>query len=86
MTRHSASPPCGNLVDGLPHDCHSETVAKRAIVGPRTPVLLTMKHMFSNVFTNEYVPVNFRISFRYDIEASFGANNITKCLCYETIL
>ena len=22
MERHSTSPPCGNLVDGLPHDCH----------------------------------------------------------------
>ena len=22
MKRHSTSPPCGNLVDGLPHDCH----------------------------------------------------------------
>ena len=21
MKRHSTSPPCGNLVDGLPHDC-----------------------------------------------------------------
>ena len=27
---HSTSPPCGNLVDGLPHDCHTETIAKLA--------------------------------------------------------
>ena len=27
---HSTSPPCGNLVDGLPHDCHTKTVAKPA--------------------------------------------------------
>ena len=24
LKRHSTSPPCGNLVDGLPHDCHTE--------------------------------------------------------------
>ena len=40
------SHPCGNLVDGLPHDCHTETVAKRARVGPRTPVVLTLQKLF----------------------------------------
>ena len=34
MKRHSTSPPCGNLVDGLPHDCHTETIAKPDRVGP----------------------------------------------------
>ena len=34
MKSHSTSPPCGNLVDGLPHDCHTETVAKPARLGP----------------------------------------------------
>ena len=34
MTRHSTSPPCGNLVDGLPHDFHTETIAKLARLGP----------------------------------------------------
>ena len=34
MERHSTSPPCGNLVDGLPHDRHTETVAKPARLGP----------------------------------------------------
>ena len=34
MKRHSTSPPCGNLVDGLPHDCHTETVAKPGRLGP----------------------------------------------------
>ena len=33
-TRHSTSPPCGNLVDGLPHDCHTKTIAKLARLGP----------------------------------------------------
>ena len=26
--------PCGNLVDGLPHDWHTETIAKLARRGP----------------------------------------------------
>ena len=34
MKRHSTSPPCGNLVDGLPHACHTETIAKLARLGP----------------------------------------------------
>ena len=33
MKEHSTSPPCGNLVDGLPHDCYTETVAKPARLG-----------------------------------------------------
>ena len=28
------SPPCGNLVDGLPRDCHTKTVAKPDRLGP----------------------------------------------------
>ena len=34
MKMHSTSPPCGNLVDGLPHDCHTKTIAKLARLGP----------------------------------------------------
>ena len=34
MKRHSTSPPCGNLVDGLPHDCHTEKIAKLTRLGP----------------------------------------------------
>ena len=34
MEKHSTSAPCGNLVDGLPHDCYTETVAKPARLGP----------------------------------------------------
>ena len=30
----STSPPCGNLVDGLPHDFHTKTVAKPGRLGP----------------------------------------------------
>ena len=33
MQRHSTSPSCGNLVDGSPHDCHTETIAKLARLG-----------------------------------------------------
>ena len=34
LRRHSTSPPCRNLVDGLPHDCHTETLAKPGRLGP----------------------------------------------------
>ena len=34
MTMHSTSPPCGSLVDGLPHDCHTEAMAKPDGLGP----------------------------------------------------
>ena len=34
MKRHSTSPPCGKLVDGLPHDCYTESIAKLARLGP----------------------------------------------------
>ena len=34
MSGHSTSPPCGNLVDGLPHDCYTKTIAKLARLGP----------------------------------------------------
>ena len=34
MKWHSTSPPCGNSVDGLPHDCPMETVAKPARLRP----------------------------------------------------
>ena len=30
--------PCGNLVDGLPHDCHTETMVRRADPGPHKMV------------------------------------------------
>ena len=47
MKRHSTSPPCGNLVDGLPHDCHN-TGARGNLV-PNRPSLfipLTCLKMF----------------------------------------
>ena len=34
MKRHSTSPPCGNMVDGLPHDCYRKTIAKPTGLGP----------------------------------------------------
>ena len=40
------SPPCGNLVDGLPHACYTKTVAKRPRAEPRTQMHMTMKMMF----------------------------------------
>ena len=53
MTKHSTSPPCGNLVDGLPHDCHTKTVAKRARVEPRTQMHVTMKMLFQIMFASK---------------------------------
>ena len=44
MMGHSASPPCGNLVDGLPHDCHTETIAKLARLGPAKNGKLVTKY------------------------------------------
>ena len=35
MKENSTSPPCGNLVDSLPHDCHNtQTIAWLARLGP----------------------------------------------------
>ena len=34
LKRQSTSPLCGNQVDGLPHDVHTETVAKPGRQGP----------------------------------------------------
>ena len=42
----STSYPSGNQVDGSPLVACTKTIAKRARVGPRTPVLLTMKMLF----------------------------------------
>ena len=33
MKGHSTSPPCGNLVDRLPHACHTKTMAKPVRLG-----------------------------------------------------
>ena len=50
MKRHSTSPPCGNLVDGLPHDCHTETIAKLARLGPaKNDTTLTENGRVNNV-------------------------------------
>ena len=45
MKRHSTSPPCGNQVDGLPHDVHTETVAKPGRLGPAQNDELTQKNV-----------------------------------------
>ena len=34
MKRHSTSSPCGNLVHVLPHNCHTETMAKPTRLWP----------------------------------------------------
>ena len=43
MTRHSTSPPCGNLVDGLPHDCHNIYYLNV------TKLVTTIKKIFKNI-------------------------------------
>ena len=54
MKRHSTSPPCGNLVDGLPHDSHTETIAKLARLGPaKNDELVTKFDRVSNVLLDE---------------------------------
>ena len=39
--RHSTSPPCGNQVDGLPHDVHTGAVVKPVPRAPRLFITLT---------------------------------------------
>ena len=54
MKRHSTSPSCGNLVDGLPHDCHTETIAKLARLGPaKNGELVTKFGRVSKVLLDE---------------------------------
>ena len=54
IERHSTSPPCGNLVDGLPHDCHTETIAKLARLGPaKNDELVTEFGRVNNVLLDE---------------------------------
>ena len=54
MRRHSTSPPCGNLVDGLPHDCYAETMAKLARLGPaENGKLPTQNDRVKKVFLDE---------------------------------
>ena len=46
MKRHSTSPPCGNLVDGLPHDCHTEPRSIGSARHPRTSVNFVVAFAF----------------------------------------
>ena len=47
--------PCGNLVDGLPHGCHTETIAKQARGAPRTQIVLTMTKSFLTIISSTSV-------------------------------
>ena len=44
--RQSTSPPCGNLVDGLPRDRHTETQSIRRTRHPRTSVNFAIEFVF----------------------------------------
>ena len=68
LKRHSTSHPCGNLVDGLPHDYHTETVAKRAKVGPRTQILLTMEKLFWMTISSERGSVSYIIVLHNEVQ------------------
>ena len=59
-------------------ESNTKTVAQRARVEPRTQVHVTMKCMFSIMFSNEHVLGNFRNSFRSCIEDLDRANKIEK--------
>ena len=50
--------PGGNQVDGLPQARHTETIAKRARVRPRTQVLTTMKIKFEVIFWSTSAPLS----------------------------
>ena len=50
MKRHSTSPPCGNLVDGLPHDCHTEPRWIGVTLAPRRSIILVDIFMFLETF------------------------------------
>ena len=54
MMRHSTSRPCGNLVDGLPHDCHTEPRSIGWARHPRTSVNFVVAFVF---LINLYVMV-----------------------------
>ena len=61
MKRHSTSPPCGNLVDGLPHDCHTQPRWTGLTIDPQRSVILVDILMFLKIFhIRSYWFVTFR--------------------------
>ena len=61
MERHSTSPPCGNLVDGLPHDCHTEPWWIGVTLAPRRFMIMVDIFMFLVTFhIRSYWFVTFR--------------------------
>ena len=66
MERHSASPPCGNLVDGLPRDCHTEPRWIGPSLDPRRSVIFVDIFMFLVIFhIRSYWFVTFRSFISY---------------------
>ena len=61
IRRRSTSPPCGNLVDGLPHDCHTEKVANWARVEPRTQMRGALNSRFSSILGSTSAIYAFRL-------------------------
>ena len=94
LKRHSTSPPCGNQVDGLPHDVHSKTpsgtASPRPESDPKTTTrtlwpptelrtfFLFLRIQFSKEAVGENVSGNSRNSFEYEVEALFGENSYNR--------
>ena len=72
MERHFTSAPCGNLVDGLPHACHTETMAKPGRLGPAqndepmqnfveiTMFCMMIGEKIPRIFCTEYIEDSYR--------------------------
>ena len=62
MQRHSTSPPCGNLVDGLPHDCHNTEPRWIGVtLDPRRFMIMVDIFMFLVIF---YIMSDWFVTFR----------------------
>ena len=61
--RHSTSPPCGNLVDDLPRDCHTETQSIRRTGHPRTSMNFVVSFVFLikfHIMSYWFAVINFK--------------------------
>ena len=61
VKRHSTNPPCGNLVDGLPHDCYTKPRWIGPSLDPRRFVILVDIFMFLVIF---YIRSSWFVTFR----------------------
>ena len=86
MIRHSTSPPCGNLVDGLPHDCHNtKTVAKPDRLGPAQNGKLMPKNIELSMFCSMTCKKTQRKLCQAYIEHWFGCDKMSEIQCQREI-